>query len=135
MLKTIRLLASSRTDVIEVAVVVSSAARGSNPSIDSKGTGMFMLLSLVSRAQLATTRDTNTILISQLVMSFELGLLGLLVLILVSSITLLRRHVHAPEKIWKFNPANWNRGEVPAYKGPLIEKLVVAPAAIGKLVA
>ncbi len=43
--------------------------------------------------------------------------------------------VHAPEKIWKYNPANWNRGEIPAYEGPLIEKLVAAPAATGKLVA
>jgi quinohemoprotein ethanol dehydrogenase len=43
--------------------------------------------------------------------------------------------LHAPEKIWKFNPANWNRGEIPGYEGPLTDKLVAAPAAVGKLVA
>jgi quinohemoprotein ethanol dehydrogenase len=43
--------------------------------------------------------------------------------------------LHAPEKIWEFNPANWNRGEIPGYEGPLTDKLVAAPAAVGKLVA
>jgi quinohemoprotein ethanol dehydrogenase len=43
--------------------------------------------------------------------------------------------LHAPEKIWKFNPANWNRGEIPGYEGPLTDKLVAAPATAGKLIA
>src|SRR5258708_17054643 len=43
--------------------------------------------------------------------------------------------LHAPEKIWKFNPANWNRGQIPGYEGPLTDKLVAVPAAGGKLVA
>jgi outer membrane protein assembly factor BamB len=43
--------------------------------------------------------------------------------------------LHAPEEIWKFNPAIWNRGNDPSYEGPLIDKLVAAPAAAGRLVA
>jgi PQQ-dependent dehydrogenase (methanol/ethanol family) len=43
--------------------------------------------------------------------------------------------VHAPEKIWKYNPSIWNRGEVPGYEGPLNDRVATAPAASGKLIA
>jgi PQQ-dependent dehydrogenase (methanol/ethanol family) len=43
--------------------------------------------------------------------------------------------MHAPAKIWKFNPATWNRGDDPSYEGPLIDELGAAPAAAGKLLA
>jgi quinohemoprotein ethanol dehydrogenase len=43
--------------------------------------------------------------------------------------------LHAPEKIWTFNPAVWNRGNDPSYQGPLMDKLGATPAPAGKLVA
>lgn len=43
--------------------------------------------------------------------------------------------LHAPDSGWKSDPTNWNRGNDPRYEGPLLTKLLAAPAPVGKLIA
>jgi len=44
-------------------------------------------------------------------------------------------YMHAVDKNWKSNPTTANRGEDPRYAGPMLAKLMSAPAASGHLVA
>src|SRR5882724_4925422 len=44
-------------------------------------------------------------------------------------------YMHAVDKNWKSNPTTANRGEDPRYEGPMLAKLMSAPAASGHLVA
>ncbi len=43
--------------------------------------------------------------------------------------------LHAPDKNWTSNPKLWNRGENPAYSGPVRAQLLAAPAPTGHLIA
>jgi glucose dehydrogenase len=43
--------------------------------------------------------------------------------------------LHAPDKGWISNTTNWNRGEDPAYNGPLLAKFNATPPMTGLLVA
>jgi len=43
--------------------------------------------------------------------------------------------LNAPDKNWKSNPTLWNRGEDPSYEGPMVARLLAAPAMTGHLIA
>ena len=43
--------------------------------------------------------------------------------------------LHAPDKGWVSNTTNWNRGEDPAYNGPLLAKFIATPPMQGLLIA
>jgi quinohemoprotein ethanol dehydrogenase len=44
-------------------------------------------------------------------------------------------YVHAPNAGWKSNTKEWNLGQDPRYKGPLLSKMMAGPAPVGKLIA
>ncbi|MGC2400937.1 MAG: PQQ-dependent dehydrogenase, methanol/ethanol family [Acidobacteriaceae bacterium] len=43
--------------------------------------------------------------------------------------------LHVPDKNWNSNTSNWNRGEDPAYDGPLLAKFIATPPMQGMLIA